>query len=118
MIRKLVCFVVTLCIGWQTLAFAGVDVLVSEAQEQTHELLHFLAEPHHHDDHHAGLHEDDSPASKIHIMADAGVFAAALLPSSSNCLCASIHVQPPMSLALFWATAHLDDFYRPPRLTA
>ena len=79
MLRRFVAFLLTLCMGWQSLAYAGADVLVAEGQELVHAMLHFEGEAHHHDGHDGDFHQDESPDSVRHAMNDACVFAPALL---------------------------------------
>ena len=67
-----------LCMGWQSLAFAGFDALVAHANEEQHALLHFQGVAHHHDDHAEDFHEDDSMASTLHSLSDASQFSPAL----------------------------------------
>ena len=73
-----------LCMGWQSLAFAGFDALVAHANEEQHALLHFQGVAHHHDDHAEDFHEDDSIASTLHALSDASQFSPAL-PSPQTC---------------------------------
>ena len=73
-----------LCMGWQSLAFAGFDALVAHANEEQHALLHFQGVAHHHDDHAEDFHEDDSIASTLHALSDASQFSPAL-PSLQIC---------------------------------
>jgi hypothetical protein len=77
--RRLTNFLLMLCMCWQSLAYAGVEVLVAEGQELVHAMLHFEGEAHHHDGHDGDFHQDESPASVKHAMTDACVFAPALL---------------------------------------
>lgn len=79
MARRFVAFLLTLCMCWQSLAYAGADVLVAEGQELVHAMLHFEGEAHHHDGHDGDFHQDESPDSVQHAMNDACVFAPALL---------------------------------------
>ncbi len=73
-----------ICMGWQSLAFAGVGALVAHANEEQHALLHFQGVAHHHDDHAEDFHEDDSVASTLHALSDASQFSPAL-PSPQAC---------------------------------
>lgn len=76
--RRLTTFLLMLCMCWQSLAYAGVEVLVAEGQELVHAMLHFEGEAHHHDGHDGEFHQDESPDSVQHAMNDAGVFAPVL----------------------------------------
>ena len=73
-----------LCMGWQSLAFAGCGALVAHEEQEQHELLHFQGVAHHHDDHAEDFHEDDSVASTLHALSDASQFSPAL-PSLQAC---------------------------------
>lgn len=122
MFRRLVAIVLTLCMGWQSLAFAGAGVVLADADEQAHELLHFERAAHHHhddhDDHDHGVHQDDSDASVTHVVSDAGLFSPALM---SLPVLAFLQPRPerPEAAAL---PAHplpfLDGLERPPRPAA
>jgi hypothetical protein len=77
--RRLTTFLLMLCMCWQSLAYAGAEVLVAEGQELVHAMLHFEGEAHHHDGHDGEFHQDESPDSVRHAMNDACVFAPVLL---------------------------------------
>jgi len=77
--RRLTTFLLMLCMCWQSLAYAGVEVLVAEDEALAHAMLHFEGAAHHHDGHDGGVHQDESPASTTHAMQDACVYAPALL---------------------------------------
>lgn len=81
--RRLTTFILMFCMCWQALAYAGAGVLVAEGDEIVHAMLHFEGAAHHHDDrdhdHDGGVHQDESPASRQHLMDDACLFAPALL---------------------------------------
>lgn len=69
---------------WQSLAHAGITVVMADAHEHQHALMHFKGEAHHHDTHHDdddvdGVHEDSSLASAQHLASDASSYAPALL---------------------------------------
>lgn len=94
--------ILILCMCWQSLAFAGLGVLVTEGKELAHEVLHFEgAAHHHHDDHGDDFHQDDSPASRHHAMSDACLFAPALLTDIVLPI-PSVRAEPP-------AVAHLKE---------
>jgi ABC-type nickel/cobalt efflux system permease component RcnA len=121
MSRRLVAFLLTLCMCWQSLAFAGVGAVVASAEERVHQQLHFEDVAHHHDDHDhddGGPHQDDSTASVTHVTLDAGLFAPALtsaliLPLLQPC------PERPLPAALpAHALPFLAGLERPPRLTA
>lgn len=118
MFRRTVSLIVTLCLCWQALAFAGVGAVVAPSEDQRHALLHFEGVAHHHDGHGDGFHEDASPASLQHVAADAGQFSVALV-SSPVLLMPWVPPQRPRShgpLAL--APPYLDGLERPPRPAA
>lgn len=79
MCRRFTSFLLILCVCWQSLAYAGMDVAVSDQEEQVHAMLHFEGQAHHHNGHDGEFHQDDSPASVQHVTNDACVFAPALL---------------------------------------
>lgn len=79
---RLTTFLLMLCMCWQSLAYAGAEVLVAEGEELVHAMLHFEGEAHHHDGHDGEFHQDESPASVKHAMNDACVFAPALLTAA------------------------------------
>lgn len=72
-----------LCMCWQSLAHAGIAVVMADAREHPHAVMHFEGEAHHHDSHHDddgdGVHEDFSLASAQHLASDASSCAPALL---------------------------------------
>lgn len=68
---------------WQSLAHAGLGVLLSEGVQKVHAVLHFEGIAHHHDDHGDGFHKDGSEASQQHAMNDACLFAPALLTETA-----------------------------------
>lgn len=76
---KLIKVFLIFCVGWQSLAFAGFDALVADADEKQHALLHFQDVAHHHDDHAEDFHQDNSSASNAHCLSDACQFSLALL---------------------------------------
>lgn len=77
--RRWVSILLVLCMCWQSLAYAGLGVLVTEGKEMVHAMLHFEGSAHHHDGHDGEFHQDESPASTQHAMSDACLFAPALL---------------------------------------
>jgi hypothetical protein len=120
MCRRLTIFFMMLCMCWQALAFAGSAVVLADADELAHAVMHFEGEAHHHDDHasldEAGIHQDDSPASTQHLMDEACVFAPALIPVVHLPLPA---LQPDLPVATIATAApppFLDGLERPPRL--
>jgi len=80
MLSRLAALFLILCMGWQSLAFAGFGALVAHEDEEHHELLHFQGVAHHHDEHAGDFHEDNSVASAVHALADASHFSP-VLPS-------------------------------------
>ena len=107
-----------LCMGWQSLAFAGFDALVAHANEEQHALLNFQGVAHHHDDHAEDFHEDDSIASTLHVLSDASQFSSALpSPQSSLPLLPGTYH---LSLERYFSRGQLlpDGLDRPPKPTA
>lgn len=104
-----------LCICWQSLAYAGLGVLVTEGKELAHALLHFEGAAHHHDDHDGGVHQDDSPASVQHAMSDACWFSPALPTYAVVPLLSTHSALPPDAHATEPPPPFLSGPERPPR---
>jgi hypothetical protein len=104
-----------LCMGWQSLAFAGFDALVANANEEQHALLHFQGVAHHHDEHAEDFHEDDSIASTLHALSDASQFSPALPSPQACCLGLTGADQPSLERALPRGQLHPDGLERPPK---
>ena len=129
MFRRIVAVILTLCMCWQSLAFAGADLVLADAHDHLHELLHFEGTAHHHDDHdrHAAdhainpdgdLHQDDSTESVVHVSADASVYAPALLPVPALLLPAPQPIRPELTVLTAHSHPFLDGLERPPRFAA
>jgi hypothetical protein len=121
MSRRLLAFVLTLCLSWQSLAFAGAGVVLTDGEEQLHQQLHFEDTAHHHDDHghdDDGLHQDDSDASITHVTMDAGLFAPALTSVAAFPLLQQMPELPLPAVMPAHSLPFLDGLERPPRLTA
>lgn len=93
--RRLTSLLLVFCMCWQSLAFAGAGVLVTEGNELLHEVLHFEGVAHHHDDPAGDFHQDDSPASMQHAIDDACVFAPAL-PTGVVLSLLAVRATPPV----------------------
>ncbi|MEY3924332.1 MAG: hypothetical protein RI915_1979 [Pseudomonadota bacterium] len=104
-----------LCMGWQSLAFAGFDALVAHANEEQHALLHFQGVAHHHDDHAEDFHEDDSIASTLHALSDASQFSPALPSPQTCCLSLTDADQPSVERVLPRVQLPPDGLERPPK---
>ncbi len=104
-----------LCMGWQSLAFAGFDALVAHANEEQHALLHFQGVAHHHDDHAEDFHEDDSIASTLHALSDASQFSPALPSPQTCCLGLTDADQPSAERVLPRVQLPPDGLERPPK---
>lgn len=83
MMRRILHAVLMLCLCWQSLASAGMGILLADDDEIAHALLHFEGEAHHHDEHDGDFHQDSSASSVQHSMGDAGLFAPALMPTAT-----------------------------------
>lgn len=125
MYRRLVLLLVMLCMGWQSLASAGMQALLSEGQEKVHALLHFggaahhHGHAHHHDDASDGFHLDDSPASMQHVMQDASLFPPGLLMHVM--LVSDLRLRPPPPAGAVCDTPpppYLSGLERPPKRIA
>ncbi len=115
---KLVKVLLIICMGWQSLAFAGVGALVAHAHEEQHALLHFQGVPHHHDHHAEDFHEDDSTASTLHALSDSSQFSPAL-PSPRACCPGLLEaVQPSVEPGLPRAQLQPHGLDRPPKRMA
>ena len=113
--KKLVKVFLILCMGWQSLAFAGFDALLAHANEEQHALLHFQGVAHHHDDHAEDFHEDDSVASTLHALPDASQFSPALPSPQACCPGLTGADQPSLERALPRGQLHPDGLERPPK---
>ena len=115
MARKLGTFFLVLCMGWQSLAFAGFGALVAHEEQEQHELLHFQGVAHHHDGHAEDFHEDNSTASTVHGLSDTCQFSSAL--PSPQCSLALLPGTYQLSLEHFFSRGQLlpDGLDRPPK---
>ena len=71
----------TFCLFWQSLAFAGVEVMLADETALSHAVMHLAAEVHHHDDDGQVSQKTDAQAGVQHLMCDACVFAMAVWPT-------------------------------------
>ena len=106
-----------LCMGWQSLAFAGFGALVAHEEQEQHELLHFQGVAHHHDEHAEDFHEDDSMASTEHALSDASQFSPALPSPQVSSPGLPGTDQLSVDLLLFRAQLLPDGLDRPPKPT-
>ena len=117
--RRLTSFLLMFCLILQGMAVAGTDVVFADDPELLHASMHWLGEAHHHDQHgHGELHQDESPASVQHLMADACTFAPALVHSVALRLPQLLPDGPGEATASAIPKPFLDGLERPPRLTA
>ena len=115
MLRRCLSLMLTVCLFWQALAFAGVEVMLADGAQRQHALMHFEGEVHHHDDEGHVSEEVDLQAGVQHLMCDAGLFALALLPGSALPLQAAgrdVLVEHPRQAA---PPPYLSGLERPPR---
>ena len=118
MLKSFVKVFLILCMGWQSLVFAGFGALVAHEEQEQHELLHFQGVAHHHDDHAEDFHEDDSIASTLHVLSDASQFSSALpTPQCSSPVLAGTD-QPSVERLLSRFQLLPDGLDRPPKPTA
>lgn len=115
--RRLIALLLTLCLCWQSLAFAGAEVLVRKGAAQQHALMHFEGQPHHHHDQHGGVHKDSSGASTQHAMDDACMFCPALLQDLDLSLPTMRPDAPVEALATEPPLPYLPALERPPKPT-
>ena len=115
MLKRLVTVFLILCMGWQSLAFAGFGALVAHEEHAQHELLHFQGVAHHHDDHADDFHEDNSTASTVHGLSDACQYSSAL--PSPQCSLPLLPGTYHLSVARFFSRGQLlpDGLDRPPK---
>jgi hypothetical protein len=118
MVRNIFKVLLILCMGWQSLAFAGFGAVVAHEEQAQHELLHFEGVAHHHDEHGDGFHEDDSLASTMHVLADSGQFAPALPAPQGDLPCLLGTNEPFVDLLYARALWLPDGLDRPPKTSA
>lgn len=119
MSRRLLAFILTICICWHSLSFAGVGSVLTNGDEQRHEQLHFEGTPHHHGDHDDGdVHQDGSDASVNHVTMDAGLFAPALTSAIALSVLEQLPERPKPAAMPAATFTFMDGLERPPRLTA
>ena len=118
MLKRLVTVFLILCMGWQSLAFAGFVVLVVHEEQEQHELLHFQGVAHHHDEHAEDFHEDKSTASTAHCLSDACQFSSAL--PTPQCSLPLLPGTYHLSVERYFSRGQLlpDSLDRPPKPTA
>ena len=118
MLKSLVKVFLILCMGWQSLVFAGFGALVAHQEQEQHELLHFQGVAHHHDEHAEDFHEDKSTASTAHCLSDACQFSSAL--PTPHCSLPLLHGTYHLSKERYFSRGQLlpDSLDRPPKPTA
>jgi hypothetical protein len=115
MLRRFASTLLILCLSWQSLALAGLGALVAHEDQEQHELLHFQGVAHHHDEHGDGIHEDDSMASTMHVLADSAQFSPALPSPVGSVPCLSGADQPFVVQLPARAFLLPDGLDRPPK---
>jgi hypothetical protein len=118
MIRQLATIFLILCMGWQSLAFAGFVVLVVHEEQEQHELLHFQRVAHHHDEHAKDFHKDNSIASTAHVLCDIGQFSSALPSLQFSSLVLTGTDQPSVERLIPRVQFLSNGLYRPPKPSA
>ena len=115
MLKSLVKVFLILCMGWQSLVFAGFGALVAHQEQEQHELLHFQGVAHHHDEHAEDFHEDKSTASTAHCLSDACQFSSAL--PTPQCSLPLLPGTYHLSVERFLSSGQLlpDGLDRPPK---
>lgn len=86
MFRRHLSLTLIFCLFWQSLTFAGVQVMLADETERHHAVMHFEAEVHHHDNEGQVSQDVDPQAGVQHLMSDASIFAPALLPAATHTL--------------------------------
>lgn len=117
MLRRTFALLLAVCLCWQSLAFAGAEVLVRSGAAQQHALMHFEGQAHHHHDEHGGVHKGQSGASTQHSMDDACLFCPALLQDLQLSLPALRPDAPLEALAAEPSVPFLPALERPPKPT-
>jgi hypothetical protein len=115
---QLVKVLLIICMGWQSLAFAGFDALVAHANEEQHALLHFQGVAHHHDEHAKDFHKDNSIASTTHVLCDIGQFSSALPSLQFSSLVLPGTDQPSVERLIPRVQFLSNGLYRPPKPSA
>jgi hypothetical protein len=118
MLRPVVTAFLILCMGWQSLAFAGFGALMAHEEQEQHELLHFQGVAHHHDDHADDVHVDNSTASTVHVLCDASQFSSALLTPQFSTPVLPGTDQPSVDRLPSRGQLLPDELDRPPKPTA
>lgn len=118
MVSRFVTLFLILCMGWQSLAFAGVGALVANEDQEQHELLHFQGVAHHHDEHAGDFHADNSTASAVHALSDASQFSPALPTAQSSSPGLTGADRPSVEHLLTRPQLQPDGLERPPKPTA
>ena len=118
MFRRFILLLITLCVGWQALAYGGTGVMFTDDEVQLHELLHFQGAAHHHHGLDDDLHQDESISSLLHVVADNGIFSPALIVGSLSLAFSPTGNEPPAESLQAWPFPTLDGLERPPRLPA
>jgi hypothetical protein len=110
--------IVVICLLWQALAFAGTSVVVATGTDELHELMHFERAGHHHESPSDAVHQDDSPESTQHSLADSGLFPSAMTSHPESVINpASVAAQIPV-VPWIVGTELLGGLDRPPRIAA
>ena len=115
--RGLVLFLLVVTAFWQVIAVAGQATAFGNAEENTHALLHWQEESHHHLDDGAVV-QDDSDESMEHVVADGCLGAAAVWATASFNLSPAESTRPEMGEEAALPSPSPDGLRRPPRLTA
>jgi hypothetical protein len=117
MLRRFISLFVMLSLCWQSLAYAGVGMVITQQHEQLHELLHFhgIAHEHHSHDDDAPISLDDSVSSELHVINDHSVFSPALLMQPEPLYTTPVRGSLPESVSNHHPSAILDGLDRPPR---
>lgn len=108
-------WLLALCLTWQGIAFAFLGGRPLESGDAEHERMHQELRTHHHDAD-GTLEFDDSVASLLHMLADAGS-TASLAPLETVALSSPATVVPPAPVDDIPTTAYLEGPLRPPRPT-
>lgn len=115
--RRVTAFLMLLTLLWQSIAVAAPGWAFTGLQDLAHTAMHWSEEAHHHHDD-GSYHQDDSADSVQHVIADAGLHAAALPASVWSAFAGPRSSSPAVTADGSRPPPYLDGPRRPPRSAA
>lgn len=115
--RRVTTVLILFALLWQSMAMAAPGWALGQAQDVVHAVLHWSEEAHHHHDD-GSYHQDNSSESVQHVVADAGLHAAALLAGGCSSFAEPDPSSPAMTPDDLRPPPYLDGPHRPPRSAA